>query len=366
MTEPLAITIPLINPNEPEAWIAALHVAEGDQVRAGEVLATLETTKSTVEVQAERAGYVAGLRAKKGEQIGAGAVLCWIADAPGWEPPAAEEAAPPTPEGLRITAPARKLAERMELDLEQLPSGILITEAKLREIAAERATPDPAELPEADPTALVVYGGGGHGKAVIELVRAMGGYEIAGVVDDRLPAGTEVMGVEVVGGGERLVELRNRGVGLAVNAVGGIGDISSRVGVFHKLRSAAFEFPTLVHPSAFVEPSAELGSGVQVFPHAYVGSEAVIGFGVIVNTSAVVSHDCRLEDYVNVAPGTLLAGDVHVGAQTLIGMGVTVNLSVHIGQRARVGNSAVVKAEVPAAAVVRAGAVWPTEQGGDR
>jgi len=43
----------------------------------------------------------------------------------------------------------------------------------------------------------------------------------------------------------------------------------------------------------------------------------------------------------------------------LIGMGVTINLNVTIGAGARVGNSAVVKLDVPRGAIVRAGAVWP-------
>jgi len=98
---------------------------------------------------------------------------------------------------------------------------------------------------------------------------------------------------------------------------------------------------------------------VQVFPHAYVGSEARLGFGTIVNTGAIVSHDCVLEDYVNISPGAILAGEVHVGREALIGMGVTVNLQVRIGHGARIGNGATIKADVPDQGVVRAGSIWP-------
>jgi acetyltransferase EpsM len=108
-----------------------------------------------------------------------------------------------------------------------------------------------------------------------------------------------------------------------------------------------------------VEASAELKQGVQVFPHAYVGSDVSVGFGTIVNTAAVVSHDCKLDDYVNIAPGTLLAGGVAIEEGVLVGMGVSVNLNVQIGARAMVGNSAVVKADVPPNQIVRAGQIWP-------
>jgi acetyltransferase-like isoleucine patch superfamily enzyme len=40
-------------------------------------------------------------------------------------------------------------------------------------------------------------------------------------------------------------------------------------------------------------------------------------------------------------------------------MGVSVNLNVRIGSRAMIGNSAVVKADVPANQIVRAGQIWP-------
>jgi acetyltransferase-like isoleucine patch superfamily enzyme len=38
---------------------------------------------------------------------------------------------------------------------------------------------------------------------------------------------------------------------------------------------------------------------------------------------------------------------------------VTVNLRVKIGARARIGNGATIKQDVPAGGVVRAGSVWP-------
>lgn len=212
-----------------------------------------------------------------------------------------------------------------------------------------------------DRAALVIYGGGGHGKALIDLIRAIGGYDIVGIIDDGLKPGVEVMGVSVLGGAEQLGALTQKGIRQAVNAVGGIGDMSSRIQVFDRLSALGFEYPNLIHPSAWVEPGAGVGAGVQVFPHAYIGSEAQIGLGVIVNTGAVVSHDCVLKDYANIAPGALLAGNVTVGEGVLVGMGVTINLNVAIGPGAKIGNSAVIKADVPQGQVVRAGSVWPAD-----
>lgn len=355
MTEAIAVAIPLLNPNEPEAVITDLPVVPGDEVAAGDVLATIETTKSSADLLAEQDGYAVGVRAKVGDAVAAGDILLWIAQSPDWEaPPEPEEPAETSKEGLRITQPARQLAEEQRVDLQVLPEGPLITAEWLRDWLAGQEEQGPI-----DERALIVYGGGGHGKAVIELVRLLGSHDIVGLVDDGLRAGDKVLDVEVLGGGDRLRGLRAEGVGLAANAVGGIGDINSRIGVFRRLGWAGFRCPSLAHPTAVVEESASLAEGIQVFPHAYVGSAVEVGFGSIVNTAAVVSHDCRLGENVNIAPGALLAGAVTVGEGSLIGMGVTVNLDVDIGARARIGNSAVVKRDVPAGAVVPAGSVWP-------
>ena len=338
-------------------------------------LATLETTKSTGELVAEAAGYVVGLRLAQGDTTRAGDVLCYLADAPGAPVPQAVEGSDPVesgeevplPPGMRITQPALALARQLGLDLARLPVGPLITESSLRMLARDE-TGIPPYPPLArgvksavafDAGALVIYGGGGHGKSLIELVRLLGSYHLVGVVDDGLAVGSQILGVPVLGGADCLVGLYASGVRLAINAVGGIGNLAPRLKVFERLAQTGFACPVVVHPRAFVEASASLAPGVQVFPQAYVGSSVQAGMGVIINAGAIVSHDVILGDCANISPGAMLAGAVMVGERALIGMGVTINLEVRIGAGARVGNGATVKADVPAGGIVRAGAIWP-------
>jgi acetyltransferase EpsM len=363
---PFQVFIPLLNPNEPDALIASLSISEGQAIKKGDVLCTLETTKSTNDLLAEEDGYVIGLRAQAGDTLHAGEMLCYLSPARDWTPPVSaalprtgeEEGA--LPDGVRISSPALNLARETGFDLHKLPIGPLITKEMIEELSA-RASPPFFSNPTSDfdPTAIIVYGGGGHGKSVIDLLRALRTYRIIGVVDDGMGSDESVLGVPLLGGAEVLAELVSQGVKLAVNAVGGIGNIGVRVKVFEQLVKAGFACPPIIHPTAFVEPSASLNAGVQVFPHAYVGSDVRVGFGAIVNTSAIVSHDCVLEDYANISPGAMLAGAVKVRAGALVGMGVTVNLGVEIGTRAKVGNGATVKADVPNGGIVRAGGIWP-------
>lgn len=209
------------------------------------------------------------------------------------------------------------------------------------------------------PQAVIIFGGGGQGKTLIDLLRLLDAYTIAGIVDDGLLIGSQVMGVPVLGGASLLPELRGQGIGLALNAVGGIGNVGARIGVFDQLEEAGFDFPTVIHPSACVEDSAVLEAGVQVGALTYIGSMARVGFGTLINSHVCVSHDCRIGRVVNLSPGALLAGGARIEDYAQIGMGATININLTIGSHARIGNSATVKADVPANGRVYAGTIWP-------
>ena len=217
----------------------------------------------------------------------------------------------------------------------------------------------PAWDSKSDTTAIIIYGGGGHGKMVIDLLRSIATYRISGIIDDGLPINSSVMEQAVLGGEEVLPKLYKEGIRLSANAVAGIGNIRSRITIYQKLGEAGFYSPSLVHARAFLEPGAILSPAVQVFANAYIVSEAKVGFGSIINTGVIISHDCIIGKYATLSPGAILAGAVQVGDGALIGMGVTVNITVKIGSGARVGNGATVKADVPDNGVVRAGTIWP-------
>ncbi len=357
MADPVVVEVPLVNPNEPDALVVDVALPEGGHVSAGDVLCSLETSKSVEDVYAEVSGYVFGLSAKLGSTVTAGNVLCYLSEDPQWTPPADDDGGQgdDVPDDLRITEPALAVARELGLDLSTLPVGVLITERHVREAAdAERVE----EQPPADPSSVIVFGAGGHGKTLIELIREVGELELVGVVDDRLARGSDVLGIPVLGNRDDLASIRRDGIGLAANAIGGISNMASRVEVSQALAARGFVLPALVHPTAFVEASASIGEGAQILAHSYVGSDAVVGKGVIVNTGAVVSHDCVLEDHVNLSPGCLLAGGITVGEATLLGMGVTTYLGISIGANVRVGNGAIITAPVPDGRRIATGSVW--------
>lgn len=355
------VLVPLLNANEPEARLVGIHVKDSQSVEKGALLFTLETTKAASDVEAPQAGFIRILAAE-GDTLAVNdriAVITETADelvevfasckAGGLE-------TAPTG-GLRITKPARALAESFGIDFSSLPADRLVTEAIVRQFAVPASLPDLPISQSTNPQ-LLIYGGGGHAKAVMEMAQAMGIFHIAGIIDDNIPAGAQVLGIPVLGTRAVLPQVAAQGVILAANGVGGIIDIQTRVQLFELLENYSFTFPALQHPRATVEPSAEVGEGVQVFANAYVGSSSVLHPRCMVNTNAVVSHDCEIGAYSHIAPGALLAGLVQVGEKSLVGMGVTTAIGVKIGNRVRIGNGAIILADVPDKTIIQAGRLW--------
>ena len=197
---------------------------------------------------------------------------------------------------------------------------------------------------------LVIIGAGGHGKVVLDIVRAAGRDEAVAFLDaDPALAGTAVGGVPVLGAINVLPKLRGQGVRTAIVA---IGDNRTRLQYARHLVEQGFELATAVHPTAFVSPTARFGRNVVVAPQAAVVTEATIGDSVIVNTSAVVDHECEIGAGVHVGPGAHLGGRVRVGEGAFVGLGANILQCRTIGAFATVGAGAVVREDVPDGATV--------------
>jgi sugar O-acyltransferase (sialic acid O-acetyltransferase NeuD family) len=190
---------------------------------------------------------------------------------------------------------------------------------------------------------LLLIGGGGHCRVVIDALRAAGGPEPDGIVDLPECVGGRVEGVPVIGTDSDLARLRTEGFSAAHVTVGSVGVADVRARLFSAAKDAGFELAAIVHPAATVSASATLGPGAFVAAGAVVGPGARVGANCIVNTGAVVDHDCVLGDSVHVAPGATLSGDVAVGERSLVGTGASVVQGVTIGAGTVIGaGSAVV------------------------
>lgn len=192
---------------------------------------------------------------------------------------------------------------------------------------------------------LVICGAGGHG-AVVGDAAVSAGFVLVGVIDAVRPVGggrPPFGGVPWLGSPEdpdpSLAELLDRGA--LIHAAIGDAGIRRRWHADHAEHAA-----TIVHPSATVSPSAEIGVGTFVGPRAVINARATIGEGVIVNSGAIVEHDARIGAFTHLAPGAIALGNATIGDAVLLGANSTVLPTIRVGDRAMIGAGSVVTHEV--------------------
>lgn len=206
---------------------------------------------------------------------------------------------------------------------------------------------------KASSNSIILMGGGGHAKVLIDLIRTDGEYQIAGILDPKLNVGDSVKGVPVLGGDHELDRFETEGVQNVAIAVGSVKTNSLRKKLFDQCLAADWNMPALVHQRAVIASDVTLSAGVQIMAGAIIQTDTTLGAGTVVNTGAQVDHDCEIGAHVFLAPGVILSGGVTIGDGAFIGAGAVVIQGVKIGNNAVVAAGAVVVRDVEDEALVK-------------
>lgn len=192
---------------------------------------------------------------------------------------------------------------------------------------------------------LVLWGAGGHGKVVLDIAKAMGGFKSIFFIDDACePSAREFCDCLVFGASQCLQSLKDKGSSQYLVSIGKNG---IRAACFQRAFEHGLQPVKLVHPSAVISESARLENGTVVMPRVVINAGARIGKNCILNTASVVEHDCRVGDHVHLSPGVLLGGGVTVHSFAHVGIGAIVLPGAEIGEGAVVGAGSVVLVSVP-------------------
>lgn len=165
---------------------------------------------------------------------------------------------------------------------------------------------------------ILLVGGGGHCKALIDVIESGGYYAIAGIIDHPELVGEKLLGYDVIGCDDDLASLVSR----YPNAIVGVGQVRTpdlRKKLFALLENAGYVIPSIVSPRAYVSPHASIGPGSVVMHDALVNADVRVGANCIINTKALIEHDCRVGDHCHISTGAILNGATVVGNGTFVG-----------------------------------------------
>lgn len=190
---------------------------------------------------------------------------------------------------------------------------------------------------------LILLGGGGHCKSVIEAAESAG-YSILGVLDMPENIGKKILSTKVIGTDDDIPSYVNKAE--FVITVGFIKNPDIRIKLYNKIKEVGGRLTTVVASTAYVSKYAELGDGTVVLHQAFVNAGAKVGKNVILNTAVNIEHDAEIGDHCHISTGTMVNGECKVGECCFIGSQSVLANGISVGDNIIVGAGSFVRKSI--------------------
>ena len=163
---------------------------------------------------------------------------------------------------------------------------------------------------------LVLVGGGGHCKSVIEAAESTG-FSILGVLDMPEEVGKAILSTKVIGTDDDISAYVDKAE--FVITVGFIKNPVTRIKLYNKVKEAGGKLATVIASTAHVSKYAKIGEGTVVLHQAFVNADAKVGCNVILNNFVNIEHDAVIGDQCHISTGVMVNGECKVGKNCFIG-----------------------------------------------
>lgn len=128
----------------------------------------------------------------------------------------------------------------------------------------------------------------------------------------------------------------------------GVGFPALRLKLYKKFINLGGDFVSSISPSAQIGSyDVSIGIGSNVLSQAILSNSSRIGIGCIAYYNVVITHDCVVDDFVELAPNVILLGRCRIGRFTQIGANTTILPDVVIGENVIIGAGSVVTKDIP-------------------
>ncbi len=193
---------------------------------------------------------------------------------------------------------------------------------------------------------IILIGGGGHCKSIIDTIKMAHSYNIVGIIDVENNIGKYINGIRVIDSDKNLWKYKSYGIKNAFISIGSVGNTSLRRKLCYLAKKTEFIFPIIIDNSAIVSEDVQVGEGTFIGKRVLVNTGSVVGSNCILNSGAIIEHDCYLEDFVHISPGSVLCGGVKVGSDSHIGSNSTIIQYRTIGSNVMIGAGSIVTKDI--------------------
>lgn len=189
---------------------------------------------------------------------------------------------------------------------------------------------------------IILIGGGGHCKSVIDVVEQEAKFKIVGIVDKPEFLDLEILGYPIIGNDSDLPSLAKK-YKYALITVGQILSPLLRIKLFNLATKAGFTLPAIISSSAYVSKYSKVGNGTIIMHNTLVNANSTIGDNCIINSKALIEHDCLISDHCHISTNAIINGGVKIGPKCFIGSNVTTKDNITIKENSFVNAGSIIK-----------------------
>jgi sugar O-acyltransferase (sialic acid O-acetyltransferase NeuD family) len=188
---------------------------------------------------------------------------------------------------------------------------------------------------------LILIGGGGHCKSVIDAAESSG-YNILGILDTSENVGKSICGIDTIGTDDKIMTYVNDTA--FIISIGYVKNPYLRLKLYDQVKQFGGTFATVIASTSYVSKYATMGEGTVALHQSCVNAGAKIGVNCIVNTFANIEHDVQIGDHTHISTGAMVNGgctignSVFIGSQSVIKHGISISDNVIIGASSYVNN----------------------------
>ena len=189
---------------------------------------------------------------------------------------------------------------------------------------------------------ILLIGGGGHCKSVIDVIEQEGQFQIVGIIDKAELFENNVLGYPVIGNDFDLERLAKKYQNALVT-VGQIKSALAKIKLYDLAIKAGFTLPSIVSPSAYISKHSKIGNGTVIMGNVIVNANVSIGDNCIINSKALIEHDCLISSHCHISTNAIINGGVTIGSKSFIGSNVTTKNNITIKENSFIKAGSLVK-----------------------
>ena len=120
----------------------------------------------------------------------------------------------------------------------------------------------------------------------------------------------------------------------------GYAHLDLRKKIYDVYKTKGIPFATIVHPTAIISNSAEIGEGCLVGMNSIIEMGAMIADNVVIHSGVYIAHEVVVDKHCYITARAALAGDVKIGQCCFIGFNCSIRDGITIADNTVVGCSA--------------------------